>query len=428
MGPIESMKNSNSHKFIVQKQRILHAQEKNIIFRFFLRQLGSLIVSLAISFSRRNQERDEEFYSYALTGRFESFGWMRAHLAPLSRAKRTRKIYVVTDRLFPPIDSVEYIVVPSLLASLFGRTAARLIWFTKISLKHEVNVLGGFHLLLNGLVVLLLGGVTRKKTVYFCVGGWSEIYGGGAYSGTPIFGGIGINDRRLENKLIQAVKRFDLVVTMGNGAKLFLSQRGVLNILVNPGGIDDAVFCDRKQDKNIDLIIVARIDPIKRIDLFIELVRKLIQKHSSLSAVIIGDGNKRSELQHYALKNKISQHIQFAGHQNNIASWLNIAKIFILTSDSEGVPLSIMEALMVGLPVVATNVGDVEDIIEDGYNGYLVRPGQVNELADRVELLLSDQALFNQMRHNVRQSAKKLSVTNSISRWDTVSLCLSKKS
>ena len=172
------------------------------------------------------------------------------------------------------------------------------------------------------------------------MGGWAEILGGGSFSGTPLFGATGVNDRRLEGMLLNAISRFDLTVTMGTKAKRFFQESGVERIQVVPGGIDAATFSRGESAPDIDIILVARFDPIKRIDVFLQAMQLVVRAYPQLNAVVVGDGPLRPQLEALRKSLDIERQVQFAGFHHDVSRWLRRARIFALTSDSEGLSLA----------------------------------------------------------------------------------------
>jgi glycosyltransferase involved in cell wall biosynthesis len=86
--------------------------------------------------------------------------------------------------------------------------------------------------------------------------------------------------------------------------------------------------------------------------------------------------------------------------------------IFVLSSISEGLPVAIAEAMAAHIPVVATSVGGLPEVVKDGYNGYLVPPGDANLLADRILTLIDDREKRGRLADNAKKVAdEKLSLT-----------------
>jgi glycosyltransferase involved in cell wall biosynthesis len=87
----------------------------------------------------------------------------------------------------------------------------------------------------------------------------------------------------------------------------------------------------------------------------------------------------------------------FLGYQQDVARWYRACDAIVLTSASEGTPVTLIEALAAARPVVSTRVGGVEDVVEDGVTGYLVRPGDTHAVAERLAILATDPELRRRM-------------------------------
>jgi len=116
----------------------------------------------------------------------------------------------------------------------------------------------------------------------------------------------------------------------------------------------------------------------------------------------------------------IGRNVSFVGYQDDIENWLRKSKVFVLTSDSEGLSLSMMEAMMCGLPVVASDVGDLGDLIENGVNGYLVQRRSPDLFADRIIELLTDARRLEAFSQAARRSALRYETRSAIRKWDSI--------
>jgi glycosyltransferase involved in cell wall biosynthesis len=354
-----------------------------------------------------------------LTGGFVSDGWVAAHVAPLASSTFCQHVWIVTDRPFKNIAKVTYCCPSPWSTRVLGKTGARLFCFLWVSITRRADIVGGFHLLCNGLAALAISGIVRARCVYFSVGGWAEILGGGSFSGTPLFGATGVNDRRLEGMLLNAISRFDLTITMGTKAKRFFQESGVERIQVVPGGIDAATFSRGESAPDIDIILVARFDPIKRIDVFLQAMQLIVRAYPQLNAVVVGDGPLRPQLEALRKSLDIERQVQFAGFHHDVSRWLRRARIFALTSDSEGLPLAAMEATLIGLPVVASNVGDMSDLVIDGKNGYLVAPRDAATFAARILDLLREPTKLKSCSQAAARVGRNFRLEAARTSWDT---------
>jgi glycosyltransferase involved in cell wall biosynthesis len=87
----------------------------------------------------------------------------------------------------------------------------------------------------------------------------------------------------------------------------------------------------------------------------------------------------------------------FPGYQEDVGRFFAAFDVFVLPSGNEGTPVTAIESLASGCPVVATRVGGVPDVVRDGEDGFLVEPGAIDEIADRLELLANDPDLRRRM-------------------------------
>jgi glycosyltransferase involved in cell wall biosynthesis len=114
--------------------------------------------------------------------------------------------------------------------------------------------------------------------------------------------------------------------------------------------------------------------------------------------VLVGsDGGSRGELTQLANHLGIADRVHWAGHRPSHPSFHHLFDISVLTSRSEGMPNSLVEAMAAGRPVVATAVGAIPDAIQEGETGFLVSTGDVDSLRDRLDALLADPELRNRM-------------------------------
>lgn len=192
-------------------------------------------------------------------------------------------------------------------------------------------------------------------------------------------------------------ERAKFVVAVSEYNKVYLSGRyGVPaeKIRVVRCGIDTEFFSppDGKGSKDIDILSVARLHPVKGLSYLVAACGFLKGRHPGLKCVIIGEGGERNMLQKLIHEKGLEDTVSLAGSAapDGIVDCLRRSKVFALPSSSEAMPVSVMEALSCTVPVVATNVRGVPELVEDGVNGYLVEHGNPLLLAERLSLLLAD--------------------------------------
>lgn len=137
----------------------------------------------------------------------------------------------------------------------------------------------------------------------------------------------------------------------------------------------------------------GRLEPIKRLDLFLRTARQILQSEPRARFVIAGDGSESKNLRTLARSLGIEENVSFLGHRDDIYDVLQTFDMLLLTSDHEGLPTVLLEAMCLGVNVVSRRVGGIPAVIIDGAQGVLVDSSDPAELAARCLALLSDPTL-----------------------------------
>jgi len=140
------------------------------------------------------------------------------------------------------------------------------------------------------------------------------------------------------------------------------------------------------------LICTARLSPEKGLRFAIEALRRLLDKGYNLELRLAGDGPSKAHLEALTIRLKVVDQVKFLGFltEDEVISELQTSDLFVLPSFVEGLPVSAMEAMAVGVPVIATNIAGASELIEDGKTGLLVRPSDAEALADAVVRMIED--------------------------------------
>lgn len=154
------------------------------------------------------------------------------------------------------------------------------------------------------------------------------------------------------------------------------------------------------------LAYVGRITRIKRPDRLVQVFRLVRASFPDTTLVVCGDGDLRGEFTACAAEAGVSDGVVMLGWRRDVADVYAAADLVLLTSDNEGLPVSLIEAGLAGVPCVATRVGGVPEVVEDGVTGLLAPPG-VQVLATQVVRLLGDDALRRRMGPHSRSLAER---------------------
>jgi L-malate glycosyltransferase len=135
---------------------------------------------------------------------------------------------------------------------------------------------------------------------------------------------------------------------------------------------------------------VARLDPVKDLGTLITAFARVLTSVPSALLLIVGDGSERERLERQAATLNIASRTVFTGQRADVRELLPALDVFVNSSTSEGVSVTILEAMAAGLPVVATSVGGTPEVVVDGVTGALVPAGSADRLAGVLTATLSD--------------------------------------
>jgi glycosyltransferase involved in cell wall biosynthesis len=192
--------------------------------------------------------------------------------------------------------------------------------------------------------------------------------------------------------------------------RLGLQQNVPCQVIYN--GIDLQKF-DEEANRGFDfelpvdpgsrvICVVARLHPVKGLDILLNAFTKISRAMDNVQLWIVGDGPEMEKLKQQTDRLGIGSKVVFWGQKKNIPSILKQAEIGVLSSHVEGLPNAIIEYMAAKLPVVATNVGGIPELITHNTNGLLVEPNNPDELAMAILTLLNDPRLAEKFGENGR--------------------------
>jgi glycosyltransferase involved in cell wall biosynthesis len=213
------------------------------------------------------------------------------------------------------------------------------------------------------------------------------------------------------------LSRFERVIAVSGEIRDELIRTGThpsrVQVVLN--GIDAARFrrdpdaiAAARAELNIgphDVVIgaVGRLEPQKRFDLLIEAAAALRLQHPSLRVVIAGDGSLRGELTAHIARAGVQDTVRLLGHHRNIPRLHHALDLLVQTSDYEGTPNVVLEAMALGTPVVATAAGGTAELLEDGVHGVVIPCGSATTVRDAVDGMLRDSAARRRLAASARR-------------------------
>lgn len=205
------------------------------------------------------------------------------------------------------------------------------------------------------------------------------------------------------------LKGFDSVIAVSQGIVSDLRRNGVRRIRMIANGIDIAKYRVKegrtRSDEHLVLGCVSRLSREKGVDVLLWALPKVLHKYPHLHCCIAGEGPERERLSSLASKLGVSASFHMPGFCENTMDFLERCTVVVQPSRMEAMPLAILEAMAAGKAIVASSVGEIPRLLEDGHAGMLVPPDSPEMLADAILALLRDEALRQSLEHRAAEKA-----------------------
>jgi glycosyltransferase involved in cell wall biosynthesis len=202
----------------------------------------------------------------------------------------------------------------------------------------------------------------------------------------------------------------DRLVAVSQDAAGLMVREGIPSSRVRTirNGIDLARFAWSGPCRGGPVVTVARLSPEKDVATLIEAAALLQRQSDDFCLEVAGNGPCLPALQHLAQDLGLGQRVRFLGQVNDVPALLGRASLFVLPSRTEGISLTLLEAMARGLPVVATRVGGNPEVVVEGQTGWLVPPGKPEELARAMLRVQGDPAEGRRLGMAGRQRVQEL--------------------
>lgn len=170
---------------------------------------------------------------------------------------------------------------------------------------------------------------------------------------------------------------------------------------------------------------VAKLSRVKNHALLLRAVARVSQVRHDVVLMLVGDGALRGELEELAAWLGLSGRVLFLGERTDVPSLLKLMDVFVLSSTSEGLPNAVMEAMAAGVPIVATRVGGVPELVTDGVTGLLVPPQNEESMARALAELLDDPGAASRMgRAGQEKVRRECNIDTSVRVFEEVMMLL----
>ncbi|MEM1541007.1 MAG: glycosyltransferase family 4 protein [Candidatus Bathyarchaeia archaeon] len=163
------------------------------------------------------------------------------------------------------------------------------------------------------------------------------------------------------------------------------------------------------EDKNV-ILFTGRLIAAKGINVVIDSISEIIKMHENAYFVFIGPGNPIPYIKRLKSKGVSNSYYRFLGYvkdRKDLVSYYRSASVYVAPTFYENLPIRILEAMACGVPVIATNVCAIPEVIENGVEGILIQPGSARALINAISMLLEDESLRKELGRNARKKVEK---------------------
>ena len=148
--------------------------------------------------------------------------------------------------------------------------------------------------------------------------------------------------------------------------------------------------------------IIVNISPFKRqknLMLLLEIIYELSKTHGDkFFTIIVGDGKDRAKMENFINRHELNEHILLTGFLPDVRDILSISAVYVSTSLWEGLPRTVLEAMLMGVPVIAPSIGGIKEVIKDNENGFLYTPWEKAEALELIKKVVDDTKLLNRLK------------------------------
>lgn len=233
-----------------------------------------------------------------------------------------------------------------------------------------------------------------------------------------------LNNMTFRKKMHEKIKEYFvdcfIAISTNDKAKMveyFGISGEKIKVIYNGIDIDNIIEYRKNKDeisesnkKEILIGTIGRFTYQKAHNILIEAFKKALPECPNARLVILGVGEDENELNEIISSNKMQDKIMLEKYKKNVYSYINKFDIFILTSRFEGVPYVLLESMIIGIPIISTKVGGIDNVLENNKTALLVENGNIEEIVRAIVRLYKNSALRAKLSENAFQEIQKYSV------------------
>jgi len=286
-------------------------------------------------------------------------GTFEAKFIPLSMLEEVQSIIVVRKEEGPPIPKLSYCVLPKLCQNPLLNLIITPFVIARQVHKHRASLILAYHYVPHYYLAFVASLLSMAPY---------------------ILGQTGSDDQKLASKPLQGLllrmvlRKARYINVPGKKTGDFWRSMGYRNVNILHSSIDTDYFTPLACEKQYDFIYVGRLENYKGTHKIINAMHRLVQEHPEAKLAIVGYGSQETNLKRMTQELCLSGNVTFNGFQEDTRAWLYKARIFVMASETEGLPCALMEAMSCGMVCISSIVGNIGDIIKDGITGFGFEP------------------------------------------------------
>lgn len=305
-----------------------------------------------------------------------SAGTFQAKFIPLSKVERIKNIYVVRREKGPEIEKVKYLLLPKICSHKIPYLILTPFILAYYARMYKTKIIISYHFIPHGYFAYVASVLTGIPFNISQTGLYIQ-----RYAEKPQWGKI----------ILKIFRKAAFINVPGTKSRDFWVSKGIetKRVKLLHSTIDTDYFVSNTQLlPEYDIVYLGRFSEEKQIHLIINAIGKLLGEGIKLRAAIVGDGPLMQQMIKHAKKLGIDDLIDFPGFKTDTLKWLKKSRIFVMASQSEGLPCSLMEAMSCGMSVVVPAVGNIADVVINGKTGYLMPEASEENLYQKLKMAL----------------------------------------
>jgi glycosyltransferase involved in cell wall biosynthesis len=334
---------------------------------------------------------------------------VESQFSPLTKLKKVEQIFVIRTSQGPRLAKLQYFSPPGLLKKLRSIDLVyKMLLTLKLTSKHKPDLISSFYLVPHGLIAFLGAKIIGKPVTQSLIGTDLNVH---------------CKRRVIGKLLLWVIRNSDIVTVPGSISRQFLIDYGVdkTKIVILPNTVDQVRFKPQEVNKKYDIITIGRLVGVKHIEILLEIITKLKKFRKDIKVGIAGSGPLKTELEQLATNLNLQNNVEFLGFVEDASLFLNSGKVYVLTSESEGLPTAMVEAMACAVPCVVSKVGNIPDVVTNGKNGVIIDDYRdVEGYVKAITKLLKDQDHYKKLSKNALDIREKYSVENATQTWKKI--------